>query len=80
MRKDALKILAMETLIEKCRIISAVHGRATDGDDPKAAGKECDTLVVLRKELRLRGGEGWQILCSLLRYLESGTRYWVARF
>lgn len=80
MRKDAVKSLALDALIEKYRTASAEHGRATDGGDAKAANKGFDTLVVLRKELRSRGDEGWQRLCSLLRDPEPGTRYWAATF
>lgn len=80
MRKDALKALAMETLIEKYRTASAKHGRATDDGDARAANREFDILVALRKELRSRGEDGWQSLRRLLHDLEPGTRYWAATF
>lgn len=75
-----MKTLAMETLIEKYGSASAKHGRATDDGDAKAANREFDILVALRKELRSRGEEGWQRLRSLLHDVEPGTRYWAATF
>jgi hypothetical protein len=70
----------LDTLIEKYRISSAKHGSALEAAKPKAANKEFDTILALKKELRSRGEEGWQRLRPLLQAQEQGTRYWAAAF
>ncbi|MDY7233317.1 DUF2019 domain-containing protein [Hyalangium rubrum] len=80
MKEATLKALELEALIEKYRSSSAKHGRAISEGHPRAANKEFDILVAIRKELRTRGEEGWQRLSSLLHDPEPGTRYWAATF
>jgi hypothetical protein len=80
MKEAVVKKLQMDTLIEKYRISSAKHGRLISEGRPGAANREFDNLVALRKELRMRGEEGWQRLRSLLTDPEPGTRYWAATF
>jgi hypothetical protein len=78
MKKEQLKKLSIEQLIEATRSNSSERWRAISEGRPKDGNRMFDLLVAMRRELRTRGLEAQRQLLALLNDPDPGTRCWVA--
>jgi hypothetical protein len=77
-KKQQLRRLSIEQLIEITRNSSAERWHAIYAGKPRDGNRMFDLLVAIHRELRARGPEAQRQLLSLLDDPDPGTRCWVA--